>query len=98
MMLPEWMWKRLLTHEAVSQSLPGVPIAELAGDNRVLIENHEGVVEYGDQRIRIKVTFGLLCICGNALTLRSMSKHQLVVCGDIERIEILREGVRKRVR
>ena len=32
-------------------ALPGVPIVELAGDRRVLIENHRGVTEYGMERI-----------------------------------------------
>ncbi len=97
-MLPEFVWKRLFSYDAVSQSLPGVPVVELAGDRRVLIENHEGVAEYGDQRICIKVAFGVLCMYGQELTLRSMSRHQLVVCGLIDRIEIHREDVIKRDR
>lgn len=98
MLLPENILKRLLANDVLSQSLPGLPLAELAGDKRVLIENHQGVTEYGEERICVKVSFGILCVCGQELALHSMSKQQLVICGRIDRIELLREAGKKRGR
>lgn len=72
--------------------LPGVPVVELAGDRRVLIENHKGVVEYGKERICVKVQYGLLCICGIDMELAKMSKEQLVIAGKIESVSIHRKG------
>lgn len=72
--------------------LPGVPVVELAGDRRVLIENHKGVVEYGKERICVKVQYGLLCICGIDMELAKMSKEQLVIAGKIESVSIQRKG------
>lgn len=81
---------RLLQESAAP--LPGLPIAELAGDRRLLIENHQGVTEYSPQRIRVCVRFGELCINGCGLSLAKMSKEQLVIFGSIDNISILRRG------
>ena len=47
--------------------LPGQPIVEIAGERRVLIENHKGVSSYGNDRILVKVPFGTIVICGCGL-------------------------------
>ena len=72
------------------ESLPGVPVVELAGDRRILIERHEGVMEYGPEQIRIRVKYGMLCISGCGLELRQMTRQQLVISGRIDCIQILR--------
>lgn len=71
---------------------PGVPIVELAGDGRVLIEHHKGVVEYGTEKICIKVPYGLLCVCGLDMELAKMTKDQLVITGKIGSVTIQRKG------
>ena len=73
-----------------SIALPGVPIVELAGDRRVLIENHRGVTEYGMERICVKVNYGILCISGCEMELAQMTKDQLVITGQIESVMIQR--------
>ena len=75
-----------------NDGLPGVPIVELAEDHRVLIENHSGVVEYGTERISVKVKYGLLCISGLDMELAKMTKDQLVIVGKIESVTIQRKG------
>lgn len=92
MLLRERVWKRLFSQDVLSQSLPGLPLAELAGDRRVLIENHLGVTEYGPERIGIRVKYGVLYICGRGLYLLNMSKHQLVVCGMVDSLQLDRQG------
>lgn len=81
-------WKRQL--EQSEESLPGVPLLELAGDKRILIEHHRGIAEYGTERIGVRVRYGLLLICGCGLEIMKLSKDQLVVCGRIDGIQILR--------
>ena len=75
-----------------NNALPGVPIVELAGDRRVLIENHRGVMEYGTERICVKVKCGILCICGQNMELARMTKEQLVIAGIIRSVTIQRRG------
>ena len=76
------------------EPLPGVPVLELADDRRILIENHQGIKEYGPGRIRIQVRFGMLCICGTCMELRQMSKNQLVISGGINQIALERRKCR----
>lgn len=71
-------------------TVPGQPIAEIAGDRRVLIENHLGVTAYGTERIAVKVRFGFLCVTGCQLELMHMSKEQLVICGRIDAVTLQR--------
>ena len=83
--------QRLVDHSQLQgESLPGVPIVELAGDRRVLIERHDGVVEYGTEQIRVRVKYGIICVLGCDLQLKQMTKQQLIVSGQINSIQILR--------
>lgn len=78
--------------EAVDGVLPGVPLVEITGTRRVLIENHMGVVAYGCDEIRIRVRYGMLAVCGSSLNLARMSKEQLVICGCINGVQLFRNG------
>ncbi len=78
--------------DLLSQSLPGLPIVEIAGDSRVLVENHQGVKEYGTRMIRIQLRYGQLCVCGEGMELSQMTKVQLVITGRIDSISISRGG------
>ncbi len=42
----------------------GLPLTEIAGDRRVLIENHLGITEYGPEKIQVRVRFGAICVQG----------------------------------
>lgn len=75
-----------------SESLQRMPIVELAGDCRVLIENHKGVVEYGMEKICVKVQYGFVCVCGLEMELARMTKDQLVITGKIGSVTIQRKG------
>ena len=83
-------WVRRLTQGLEGESLPGMTVAELAGDRRVLVEGHRGVTEYSPSRVTVKVGFGELSVSGECLELRQMSKAHLVVCGRIDGIELRR--------
>lgn len=86
-------WAGWLTEgmDLAGESLPGMTVAELAGDRQVLIEGHQGVTEYCRERVTVKVGYGALCITGCGLELRQMSKQQLVVCGRIDAIHLRRK-------
>lgn len=72
---------------------PSVPIVELAGSHRMLVENHLGVIQYSTEKIGIKMKYGQLQICGCGLTLEQMTKVKLVVTGRIDGISLLRREV-----
>lgn len=80
--------------ELPSETAPGVPLVEMLGDRRVLIENHRGVVQYGCNEICVKVSYGQICVTGYCLALVRMTKHQLVISGQIDCLS-LRRGSNK---
>lgn len=71
-----------------------LPIVELSGDRRVLIENHLGIMGYSTERILVKVKYGCVCICGCGLTILRMSREQLVIRGRIDGIALQRREKR----
>ena len=60
---------RILEHmadraELETEPMPAQPIVEIAGDQRVLVENHRGIIAYSTEKILVNVAFGAVCICG----------------------------------
>ncbi len=72
------------------EPIPGQPLLELYGTHRALVEHHSGVTEYGENRIRVKVKFGDICIEGTNLELKRMTKGQLVISGCIQCVQLNR--------
>ena len=68
--------------------LPGVPLIEICDRCRVLVENHQGVIGYDCHEVLVKVRFGVLCIRGDGLYLKRMSKDRLVVTGSIRNVDL----------
>ena len=58
-------------------------LVELYGNERVLIEEHRGILAYGDEEIRVGTSFGIAVIQGMELRLCCMSRSQLVIRGRI---------------
>ncbi|MCL2545355.1 MAG: YabP/YqfC family sporulation protein [Clostridia bacterium] len=84
--------KRRLVQGARMAGLPeevlfGVPKVVLVGEERALIENHRGVLEYTSERVRLRTDCGLLEIGGAELTLGHLGRSDLVVQGKITRLE-----------
>lgn len=63
------------------------PLVEIADYNRVLIENHMGVLAYSTEEIQVKVRYGRLTICGSHLRLLQLCKEQLVITGNIDAVK-----------
>lgn len=72
--------------------MPGVPVVELAGDRRVLIECHGGVTQYSCEKICVKVRYGQVTVSGCDLELASMTRDQLVITGRINSVQLLRRN------
>lgn len=78
--------------ELTEVPFPGQPIVEIAGENRVLIENHLGVIAYSRETVRVKVRFGCICVSGCGLELLRMSREQLIIRGRIDGVTLQRRG------
>ena len=81
------LWRRLAEDlQTENLSVSKVPLIELYGGRRVLIENHAGVQEYTDDFICVRVKCGQVCISGRNLRLALMSQERLVICGCIDSV------------
>ncbi|MGM9660662.1 MAG: YabP/YqfC family sporulation protein [Faecousia sp.] len=79
--------------ELETEPMPAQPIVEIAGDRRVLVENHGGVRAYSTERILVNVKYGAVCVCGCGLELIRMTKEQLVIRGRIDSVSLQRRNV-----
>ena len=61
----------------------GITLVEVYGRKRVLIENHRGIIAYGDSRVLINGNCGCVEIKGANLQLRNMSKTNLLITGKV---------------
>lgn len=85
-----WMERLAERMDLPGEPVPSQPLAELAGDRRLLIEHHRGVTQYSREQICIKVSYGYLQVCGSCLELSRMTAEQLVITGQIQQIQLLR--------
>lgn len=72
------------------EAIPNMPLVEIAGDRRVLIEHHCGVTQYGRCCISVRVKFGTVVVLGTALELSRMTGQQLIISGNIDSIKLER--------
>lgn len=76
-------WKEIA--QSARQAETGVrrTLVEILGMDRVLVEQHRGIVGYGEEEILVNASFGLVRILGRELRLCCMSREQLVIRGRI---------------
>ena len=88
-MVEKRSWGSRLTAGAdlPAESVPGQPVVELIGNDRVIIEEHRGVSEYSGQQITVNMCYGKISIRGCNLELSKMMGHQMVITGRIEGLE-----------
>lgn len=79
--------KRILT----DTPMPGVPLTEIMGNRRVLIENHQGILAYGENEICVKVKIGSVRIDGARLELECISQDRVVITGQIHCVQLCSE-------
>ena len=75
-------WKERLTGTDGNPLTPRT-LVEIYGRDRILVEQHRGILSYGTERIRIGTTYGHLAVEGTDLRICCMSRSQLVIRGTI---------------
>lgn len=85
----KWMEKLTRQMENSPEPMPGIPLVEISGQGRVLIENHRGVCGYGGELICVRVTYGQIAVRGCDLELARMTRQQLVITGKIHSVSLL---------
>jgi len=69
--------------------LKNEPILHIVGINRIDVENHRGIIEYTDDRVRIDTKIGMIVIKGRNLLISEIDKYTISVFGKIKNIEYL---------
>ena len=71
-----------------ADALAGVPRLELVGDGELRVENHKGILAYGDEEIQVSGGVFLIQIRGSNLALRAMTGLELLITGRIDGIQL----------
>ena len=66
-----------------------LPLISRVGREEVTIENYKGILEYGEEIVRIGTAAGTLQISGKKLCLKQLSAECMVVTGMVEELRFL---------
>ena len=66
----------------------GLPRVELTGSRELRMENHKGILAYGDREIHISGGSYVVKVTGEGLELRAMTGMELLITGRIAGIEL----------
>lgn len=66
----------------------GLPRVELTGSRELRMENHKGILAYGDEEIHISGGKLVVKVRGAGLELKSMNSRELLITGDILGVDL----------
>lgn len=64
----------------------GLAVTELIGSGRLSIENHRGIIEYGQEKVAVLALGMTISVCGRGLELAAMNDRSLLLTGEIETV------------
>lgn len=69
-----------------------LPKITLLGSLELSIENHKGIIEYTNEKIRVKSKEGIIKILGKDLLIKTIIKEAIIISGKISSIEFEGRG------
>lgn len=76
--------KRILSILSVPDEVVyNLPYITAVGNREVIIENYIGIIEYSENKMRIKTSCGTLAVTGDSLSLKNISESEIRICGSI---------------
>ncbi|USF29531.1 sporulation protein YqfC [Clostridium sp. MD294] len=75
--------------ELPKEVMLNLPLISLTGKEELIIENYKGIVEYGDEVMRVNTAIGVLRIEGKGLLLKQLTSECIVVTGTIKGVLFL---------
>lgn len=73
--------------ELPEDALLGAAKVTVTAGRRLMVENHCGVLSYGEGQIVLKLPRGKLSIIGDCLCLSAMTRDRLIISGRIRTLE-----------
>ena len=75
--------------ELPKEVILNLPFISLTGKEELTIENYKGIIEYGDEIMRVGTASGVLRIEWKELLLKQLTSECIVVTGSIKGISFL---------
>ncbi|MGM9916007.1 sporulation protein YqfC [Anaerotignum sp.] len=75
--------------ELPKEIMLNLPLISFIGREEVSIENYKGILEYGEETVRVGTAAGVLRLTGRGLCIKQLSAECLVVTGRVEKLEFL---------
>ena len=66
-----------------------LPLISITGREELFIENFKGIIEYTQEKIRLKTNAGILKIEGSQMVLKSIADESLEIKGLIKTMEFM---------
>lgn len=66
----------------------GLPRVEILGDRQLRMENHRGILAYGDEEICVSGGKLIIKVRGRHLELRAMNALELLITGEIAGVDL----------
>ena len=83
---------RMLERTAQALDLPGevvgLPRVELIGRGELRMENHRGILSYGEDEVMVSGGGLILRVRGSGLELKAMNAGELLITGRISAVEL----------
>ena len=73
--------------ELPKEVMLNLPKINIVGNNQMDVQNHRGIIEYTNQRIRINATIGIIRILGNNMVIKNIEKNEIIITGCFISIE-----------
>ncbi|NLM47049.1 MAG: sporulation protein YqfC [Firmicutes bacterium] len=82
-------WRRSLADflELPREIVLNLPRVTIVGNMQCYIENHRGVIEYSEGRVRAAIESGELVVRGHDLVIRYLANEEIAVEGTITAVE-----------
>ncbi len=81
-------WSGLKKRLGMSLDVPlntilNIPRVTIIGTYQVYVENHQGILEFTSQRLRLRMVAGQLQITGRGLMIRQVNREEMFVEGEM---------------
>ena len=65
-----------------------LPSINLIGDEKLVLSNHKGIVEYIKEKVRVRTSMGIVNVLGSGLVIKEISDENIVIAGKIESVVV----------